>query len=208
MADLTKKNKLTGIAILSAVLIILTVSGIGFIQLPIINATSMHIPVILGAILFGPTAGGALGAVFGILSALTNYFSPGDASFAFSPLLATSFASAVKALWIGFGCRVLLGIAAGWIWKMLKGLHLHDIIALPIAAATASIWHTTSVMGSVYFLFATEYATAKQVTMQSVSTLVVNTITDSGVPEAIAAAVLVTVIGFVSLIIIKRKKCI
>ena len=50
-------------------------------------------------------------------------------------------------------------------------------------------------MGSIYFLLAQQYAAAKNVALSAVFGLVMGTVTASGIPEAIAAAVLVTVIG-------------
>ena len=52
------------LAMLCGVLLVMGMTGIGFIPLPVIKATTMHIPVILGAILLGPKAGAVLGAVF------------------------------------------------------------------------------------------------------------------------------------------------
>ena len=45
------------LAMLCGVLLVMGMTGIGFIPLPVIKATTMHIPVILGAILLGPKAG-------------------------------------------------------------------------------------------------------------------------------------------------------
>ena len=44
------------------VVILLANTPLGMIHLPIIKATTVHIPVILGAILLGPGAGAILGA--------------------------------------------------------------------------------------------------------------------------------------------------
>ena len=43
------------LAMLCGLLIVMGMTGIGFIPLPIIKASSMHIPAILGAVLLGPT---------------------------------------------------------------------------------------------------------------------------------------------------------
>ena len=51
------------------------------------------------------------------------------------------------------------------------------------------------VMGSIYFLLAQQYAEAKNVALDAVFGLVMATVTASGIPEAIAAAVLVTAVG-------------
>ena len=109
------------LAMLCGVLLVMGMTGIGFIPLPVIKATTMHIPVILGAILLGPGAGGILGGLFGLCSIWTNTVSPGLLSFAFSPFMTTEgFPGVLKSIWIALGCRILFGILAGWLWKILK----------------------------------------------------------------------------------------
>ena len=195
----TKKTDVRRMALLAmfcGVLLVMGLTGIGLIPLPVIKATTMHIPVILGAIVLGPGAGAVLGAVFGLCSIWANTTTPGLLSFAFSPFLTTEgFPGALKALWIALGCRILLGVIAGWLWRLAKKLKLHDLAALPVVAAIATVCHTVLVMGSIYVLLAQQYAQAKNVAMEAVFGLVMGTVTASGIPEAIAAALLVTVIG-------------
>lgn len=184
------------LAMLCGVLLVMGMTGIGFIPLPVIKATTMHIPVILGAILLGPKAGGILGALFGMCSIWANTTTPGLLSFAFSPFMTTEgLPGVLKSLWIAFGCRVFFGILAGWLWIILKKILKKDYIALPAAAALATICHTLLVMGSIYLLLAQQYAEAKNVAVSAVFGLVMGTVTASGIPEAIIAAILVTVIG-------------
>ena len=120
------------LALFVAIEIFLNVTGIGLIPLPLIKASTLHIPVIIGAVLMGPLAGGVLGGVFGLCSIWSNSTAPGLLSFAFSPFLATSAAGAVKTIWIAFGCRVLIGVVAGWLWIILKKLRVNDLVALPV----------------------------------------------------------------------------
>ena len=184
------------LAMLCGVLLVMGMTGIGFIPLPVIKATTMHIPVILGAVLLGPKAGGILGAVFGMCSIWANTTTPGLLSFAFSPFMTTEGLSGVaKSLWIALGCRILFGLIAGWLWKVFAKLLKSDYISLPLTAATATICHTLLVMGSIYLLLAQQYAEAKNVAISAVFGLIMGTITASGIPEAIIAAILVTVIG-------------
>lgn len=193
------------LAMLCGVLVVMGMTGIGFIPLPVIKATTMHIPVILGAILLGPTAGGILGGVFGLCSIWANTTSPGLLSFAFSPFMSTEgLPGAMKAVWIALGCRILFGIIAGWLWKLLKKWKAHDWLALPVVSAVSTVMHTVLVMGSIYLLLAQQYAAAKNVALSAVFGLVMGTVTASGIPEAIAAAVLVTVIGKALLKFMKR----
>lgn len=195
------------LAMLSAVLLVMGMTGIGFIPLPVIKATTMHIPVILGAILLGPGAGATLGAVFGLCSVWANTTTPNLLSFAFSPFMTTEGLPGVaKSLWIALGCRILFGFVSGVIWKMIKKVAKQDYIALSVTAVISTLFHTCLVMGSIYFLLAQQYAAAKNVGITAVFGLIMGTVTASGIPEAIAAAILVTVIGKSLLHLMARMK--
>ena len=184
------------LAMLCGLLLVMVMTGIGFIPLPVIKATTMHIPVILGAVLLGPKAGAILGALFGLCSIWANTTTPGLLSFAFSPFMTTEGLPGIfKSLWIALGCRILFGVIAGWLWKGLRKILRQDYLALPTTAAVATLCHTVLVMGSIYLLLAQQYAAAKNVAFSAVFGLILGTVTASGIPEAIAAAILVTVIG-------------
>ena len=60
-------------------------------------------------------------------------------------------------------------------------------------------------MGSIYLLFAKQYAEAREVAVTAVFGLIMGTVTASGIPEAIAAAVLVLAIGKVLLKVYHAK---
>lgn len=204
----TKKHDtrwMVSVALMAAIVIVLVNTPLGMIQLPIIKATTVHIPVILGAILLGPGAGAILGAVFGICSLVSNTMAPTLLSFAFSPFLSTTgIPGALKAIWISVGCRILIGVAAGWLWVLFTKIKLNQFIALPIVGFIGSMVNTITVMGSIYFLFAQQYAEAKEVALTAVFGLVMGTVTASGIPEAIAAAILVLALGKV-LVVVFRK---
>lgn len=196
---------MTSVALMSAIVILLANTPLGMIQLPIIKATTVHIPVILGAILLGPTAGAFLGGVFGICSLISNTIAPTLLSFAFSPFMSmTGIAGALKAIWISVGCRVMIGLISGWVWMIFKKLKTNHIIALPVTGFIGSMVNTGFVMGSIYFLLRSDYAQVKNVGIDAVLGLVMGTVFASGIPEAIAAAVLVMVIGKVLLKIFKN----
>ena len=204
----TKKHDtrwMVSVALMAAIVIVLANTPLGMIQLPIIKATTVHIPVILGAILLGPGAGAILGAVFGICSLVSNTMAPTLLSFAFSPFLSTTgIPGALKAIWISVGCRILIGVVAGWLWVLFTRIKLNQFIALPIVGFVGSMVNTVTVMGSIYFLFAQQYAEAKEVALTAVFGLVMGTVTASGIPEAIAAAILVLALGKV-LVVVFRK---
>ena len=198
----TKKDTrwLTSVALMAAIVILLANTPLGMIQLPIIKATTVHIPVILGAILLGPAAGAVLGAVFGICSMISNTMAPTLLSFAFSPFMSmTGIIGAVKAVWISVGCRIMIGVVAGWVWILLKKMKVNRLAALPVTGFIGSMTNTVFVMGSIYLMLAREYAQARSVAVDAVWGLILGTVTASGVPEAIAAAILVALIGKVLL---------
>lgn len=195
---------LTSVALMAAIVILLANTPLGMIQLPVIKATTVHIPVILGAILLGPLAGSILGGIFGICSMISNTTTPTLLSFAFSPFLSmTGIPGAAKAVWISVGCRILIGFVSGWLWIFLKKCKVNTLVALPVTGFTGAMVNTVFVMGSIYILLAKEYALAKNVAVDAVWGLVLATVTASGVPEAIAAAILVAVIGKVLLKVVK-----
>lgn len=196
---------MVSVALMAAIIIVLANTPLGMIQLPIIKATTVHIPVIIGAVLLGPLAGAILGAVFGICSLISNTMAPTLLSFAFSPFMSTSgIPGALKALWISVGCRILIGVAAGWLWILLTKVKLNQVIALPIIGFVGSMVNTVTVMGSIYLLFAQQYADAKDVAVSAVWGLIMGTVTASGIPEAIAAAILVLALGKVLIQVFKK----
>ena len=186
---------MVSVALMAAIVVVLANTPLGMIQLPIVKATTVHIPVIIGAILLGPTAGAILGLVFGVCSLISNTMAPTLLSFAFSPFMSTTgIPGAIKAIWISVGCRVLIGVAAGWLWILLKKIRWNQIVSLVITGFVGSMVNTVTVMGSIYLLFAKQYAEAKEVAVTAVWGLVMGTVIASGIPEAIAAAVLVAVV--------------
>ena len=74
---------MVSVALMAAIVILLANTPLGMIQLPIIKATTVHIPVIIGAIILGPAAGAILGGTFGLCSMISNTTAPTLLSFAF-----------------------------------------------------------------------------------------------------------------------------
>ncbi|HIS64871.1 MAG TPA: ECF transporter S component [Candidatus Avoscillospira avistercoris] len=187
---------MAAVAMFAAIIVVLANTPLGMIPLVVTKATTVHIPVILGAILLGPTAGGILGGVFGICSVISNTMTPALTSFAFSPFLSTTgVPGAMKALWVSVGCRILIGVVAGWLWKFLRKRNVNSWASLPLVGFVGSMVNTVLVMGSIYVLFAQQYAAAKDVAREAVFGLVMTTVAFNGIPEALAAAVLVAAIG-------------
>lgn len=196
---------MVGVALMAAIVILLANTPLGMIQLPVTKATTVHIPVILGGVVLGPMAGALLGGVFGICSLISNTLTPTLTSFAFSPFMSTTgLSGAVKAIWISVGCRVMIGVVVGWLWIILKKLKRPDTISLAIVGFVGSMTNTVLVMGSIYVLLAEQYAAAQNVAGSAVMGVIMGTVAFNGIPEALAAMVLVVAIGSALLRIFKK----
>ena len=99
----------------------------------------------------------------------------------------------------------MIGVAAGWLWIGLRKLRVSPWAALPITGFIGSMVNTVLVMGSIYVLLASQYAAAKEVALDAVWGLIMATVTASGIPEAIAAAVLVTALGKALLVFFQKQ---
>ena len=113
---------LTGL--FAAIIIIMAFTPLGYIPLVVINATIIHIPVILGSLFLGPKKGGVLGFLFGLTSFIKNTITPSSLSaFVFSPVLACEVAGPAgifKSLFICFVPRILVGIVPFYVFLLVK----------------------------------------------------------------------------------------
>lgn len=111
-------------ALFTAIIIIMAFTPLGYIPLVVINATIIHIPVILGALFLGPKKGAFLGFVFGLTSFINNTFKAATASaFVFSPVLAynvVGVSGIFKSLYICFVPRILVGVVPYFIYILIR----------------------------------------------------------------------------------------
>ena len=119
-----KTYELVLTALFTAIIVIMAFTPLGYIPLVVINATIIHIPVILGALFLGPKKGAFLGFVFGLTSFINNTFKAATASaFVFSPVLAYNVAGApgiFKSLYICFVPRILVGIVPYFVYVLIR----------------------------------------------------------------------------------------
>lgn len=109
-----KTSELVLTALFAAIIVIMAFTPLGYIPLVVINATIIHIPVILGSLFCGPKKGGFLGFIFGLTSFIKNTTMPSTAAaFVFSPVLAANMmgvSGVFKSAFICFVPRILVGI--------------------------------------------------------------------------------------------------
>lgn len=176
-------RQITTVGMLSAISIILGISGYGFIPLPLAKATIMHVPVIIGAILEGPKAGMLIGFMFGGFSLIQNIISPNLLSFAFlNPLVSVL-------------PRVLIGLTAYSTYRLVKTRN--ENVRIAAAAAVGSLTNTAGVLGMIYVLYAAQYAHAKGIAASMAAKTIFGVAFTNGIAEAVVA-VIITVAVVVS----------
>jgi len=112
----SKTYKMTLTAILSAIIVVLGVTQIGFIPIGPIRATILHIPVIIGAIFGGPYVGIITGLAFGIMSFLQ---APTDPTFA--PIWAIGGFREIALIAVtAIVPRILIGVVSAYVFKITK----------------------------------------------------------------------------------------
>ena len=173
--------RMTQLALLIAIELIMAVTPLGYIMIPPISATLMHIPVIVGALVMGPKAGAALGTVFGLTSlwkASTQATSPVD--LAFSPFVS---GKSIQSLIMCMGPRILLGVIAALLFKaFIKTFHGKERISIGLSAVLATICHTVMVLGLLAIFFS-EFG-------MGVMTVVLSLVTVSSACEMLVAAII------------------
>lgn len=121
-----KTYELVLTALFTAIIVIMAFTPLGYIPLVAINATIIHIPVILGALFLGPKKGAFLGFVFGLTSFINNTFKAVTASaFVFSPVLAADvigISGVFKSLYICFVPRILVGVVPYFVYILIRRL--------------------------------------------------------------------------------------
>lgn len=183
------------VALFAALIIIMAFTPfLGYIPLGFTRATIIHIPVIIGSILLGPKKGAILGGVFGLTSLINNTMNPTVTSFVFSPFYSLGEVSGgIGSLIICFVPRILVGVIPYFIYRLLKKINM--TAALVAAGAAGALTNTLLVMNLIYFFFKDAYAAANGVASDAVYGFILSIIGINGVPEAIVAAVIVTIVG-------------
>lgn len=150
-ATTRRTTRLTQLSLLIALLAVLGFTPLGFIMIPPVSITLMHIPVIIGAILLGPLDGAILGGVFGCISLFKAVTSPGGpVDLLFSP---AASGAPVSSLIMCLAPRILLGVIAALVYKAAQRAGMRPELCIGAAAAIAAVSHTVMVLGCLWIFF-------------------------------------------------------
>ena len=138
---------LTQLALLIALQFVMRMVGLGRVPVGPLYMSFLTVPIAVGAILLGPLAGAVLGGVFGALSfydAVTGVSVMTGAFFATDPL--NTFVLCV-------GTRVLVGVCAGWLFRILHFVDRKERICHWIGALATPVLNTVFFMGYIVLVF-------------------------------------------------------
>lgn len=138
-------------ALLTAIIILLAFTPIGYIRTMGLEITLIVVPVTVGAVALGPKAGAVLGAVFGITSFIQCF---GMSPFGAVLLGINPFATFLVCV----ASRVCMGFLTGWICQKLQKMRSVRKISLVIANLCGPLLNTFFFMGTlILFFYPTEY---------------------------------------------------
>ena len=202
----TNVHLLSQMGLLTGLMLVMTFTPLGYIPLGFMNATTMHIPVILGACLFGPKMGAVLGGLFGLTSVIRATLTPTLTSFVFTPFYSFSpeFHGSWKSLIVALVPRILIGVVAGVVYQAIAKRVKQNAAAFLTAGFLGSIVNTIGVMGLIYLLFGEQYAAAAGKSFELLFGIIMGVVGMQGVPEALIAAILVCVVGKALTAVYKR----
>ncbi len=197
----SQARSLTIMAMFSAIILLMAFTPFGIIDLPLIKATILHVPVIIGAIILGPKKGAFLGFLFGLTSFIKNNMAPSILSFAFTPTVpvpGTGHGSP-WAVFICFVPRILVGVVPWLIYHAFdkRMPNMNKAVRtglLAVCGAAGAITNTALVMGSIFVFFREAYAVANGIDVSAVLNVILGIVAANGIPEMIVAAVIVPVV--------------
>ena len=196
MNHATKKTQdMVKLALFAGIIVVLSMTPLGYIPLGAVKATTIHIPVILGSILLGWKAGAALGGLFGLTSLIVNTLTPSLTSFTFSPFYSLGGVSGNGwSLVICFVPRILVGVTPWLVYALFRRLPGRcgagvQAGTMALAGVVGAFTNTALVMGSICVLFTEAYAAAQGIPAEAVTGFAMGIVAANGIPEAAVAAV-------------------
>ena len=152
MKTITNKRtlKMVQLALFTAIILLMAFTPLGYIKTPGLEITLLVVPVAVGAIVLGPTAGAILGGVFGITSFIQAFSGPLGAALLGISVVGTFVLCVVT--------RILMGWLTGLIFKAMKRWDRTKLISHATANLAGALLNTILFMSAFILLFYnTEY---------------------------------------------------
>ena len=173
------------LAMLSAILLVMSFTPLGYLNVGPLAISLNMIPVAIGAVALGPGGGAFLGAVFGVTSCLQCVGIGGTSAmgmilFEISPILT---------ILQRFVTRVLAGCLTGLVYK---GLHQAKFVLAPyVAGLSAALLNTVLFMAALVLLFGNTAYLQELIAGRNVLAFTISFVGINALVEVFAATVIV-----------------
>ncbi|RRK09829.1 ECF transporter S component [Lactiplantibacillus garii] len=173
------------LAVLMAIIIIQNiVPFFGYIPIAGLSLTTIHITVIIAAVILGPRDGALIGGIWGLIDWIRAFVAPTSA---LAPIVFTNPLVSVVP-------RVLIGVMAGWLFIWFNR-RKQPTLGLTLAGVAGSLTNTILVLGLIGTLYRNQAAGFYQLDLSKLMPYLLTIVGTNGVPEAILAGILTPLIG-------------
>ena len=201
MIVLIKKSKAFKLAILALFIAFVIVQNyipmFGYIPIGALSITTIQITVIISAIVLGPTQGGIVGAVWGILSCIKAFTAPT------SPVESLIFTHPI----ISVIPRILVGVITGVLFMFFIKKNMNKTVSTALLGCIGALINTILVLGLIYLFYRTP-AVAKAYGVSNPSLIggaLLALVGTNGVPEAIVSTIVTPIISIPLLHFMNKK---
>ncbi|TCT14674.1 putative membrane protein [Natranaerovirga pectinivora] len=178
-----KTKKMVTLGMLLGITAILGFTPIGFIQIPPVSITLLHIPTIIAAVLLGPVSGIVVGFGMGFISFVRAIGAAG-----FDVLFIDPRVSIIP--------RVLIPITTYYGYILIRKLTKSEKLSITFGAIVGTLTNTVGVLSMLFFLYAQRIIDINGVDVL-VRNIIIGAISVNIVVEVIAAAIIATPIAVV-----------
>lgn len=160
---------------------------LGNIPVGPLSITTMHVTVIIAAIVVGPVDGAIIGGVWGILTWVRAFVAP---SSPLAPLVMVNPLVSVVP-------RIMIGLVAGYLYRWLARLSKQPRLAMILAGIAGSLTNTGLVLGAIALFYRTPaVARAYGVNVDHLLPALETIMATSGLAELVFAAIVVPLVAY------------
>lgn len=160
---------------------------LGNIPVGPLSITTMHVTVIIAAIVVGPVDGAIIGGVWGILTWVRAFVAP---SSPLAPLVMINPLVSVIP-------RIMIGLVAGYLYRWLARLSKQPRLAMILAGIAGSLTNTGLVLGAIAIFYRTPaVARAYGVNVAHLLPALETIMATNGLAELVFAAIVVPLVAY------------
>ncbi len=186
-----KLVRLVQLSVLTAIVVLMSLTPIGYLKVGILSIALVIIPVVTGAIVLGPLCGAFLGLVFGLTSFFQCFGMDAFGTMLFSINGFYTFIMCVVS-------RVLTGFLCGLIFKGLNKADKTGILSYSVSSLSGAVLNTVFFMSSLILLFGKTKAITdllETYKVKNLLALVVAMVGVNGIVEAVVCLVIGTALS-------------